>query len=148
MQLLRTRPLRFAHDVEALLEGFPRPAAYRFGFRDGRFGDQAWSPRVDIIESDIALIVHYELAGFRLEDLEVTLNDSVLTVKGTREAATPEGAVYRRRELTEGEFSQSIRVAEQFDTDHVEAKLSNGILEVILERRADVLPRTIEIESA
>lgn len=148
MHLVRTRPFKLAHDVEALSEAFPRPAAYRFGFRDGRFAGQTWLPRVDMIESDSSLTVRYELAGFRLEDLEVTLDDNVLTVKGTRSPALSEGAVYRLQELAEGGFSRSIRVSENFDPKRVEAKLSNGILEVILEKRPDVLSRTIEIEPA
>ncbi len=148
MHLIRTRPFKLAHEVEASFQTFPRPAAYRLGLRDSRFGAQAWLPRIDVIESDTALAVRYELAGFRLEDLEVTLDDNLLTVKGTRSPVIPEGASYRIQELADGVFSRSIRVAEHFDPDKVEARLSDGILEVVLEKHPDVLPRTIEIESA
>ena len=147
MHLVRTRPFKLTHDVEAVFEALQRPTAYRFGFREGRFTNQAWLPRVDVIESEKALTVRYELAGFRLEDLEVTLDDNLLTVKGTRSPVIPEGATYRHQELAEGAFSRSIRVAEHFDPDRVEARLCDGILEVVLDKRPEVLPITIAIET-
>ena len=146
MHLVRTRPFGLAHDVEALLGAFPRPGGYRFGFREGRFAHQSWLPKVDIIESGNALTLRYELAGFRLQDLEVTLDDDLLTVKGTRSSFLPDGAAYRLQEVAEGSFSRSIRVGENFDPERVEATFSDGILEVVLEKRPDVLPRTIAIE--
>lgn len=143
MQLIHTRPFKPVQEVEALFDALLRPGAHRFGWRS-----EAWTPRVDIIESDAALTLRWELAGFRLEDLEVTLDDGVLTVKGSRSTEAPDGAVHRRRELAEGEFSRSIRVADHFDPDRVEASLANGILEVVLEKAPEVHPRTIEIKPA
>ena len=148
MHLVRTRPFKLPHDVEALFAGPPRPATFPFGFRDGRITDQPWLPRVDVVESERALTLRYELAGFQIEDLEVTLDDNVLTVKGTRSSAIREEAVYRLQELAEGSFSRSIRVSEGFDSDAVEAKLSAGILEIVLAKRPDVRTKTIAIEPA
>lgn len=99
-----------------------------------------------MIETQDALVVRYELAGFRLEDLEVTLDDNLLTVKGTRSVDTPEDAVYRVRELAGGTFSRSIQVPDDFDSEDVGARFSNGILEIVVRKRTDVLPRTIQIE--
>ena len=148
MHLVRTRPFRLAPDMESLFEALPRPGGYRFGFREGRLAPQAWLPRVDIIDSDTSLTLRYELAGVRSEDLEVTLDDNLLTVRGTRSPALPEGAGYRLQELAEGSFSRSIRVGEEFDPERVEATFSTGILEVLLRKRPDVAPRIIPIEPA
>ncbi|MDE0171288.1 MAG: Hsp20/alpha crystallin family protein [bacterium] len=148
MHLVRTRPFRLAHDVEALFGALPRPSGYRFGFREGRIAPPAWLPGVDIIESDDSLTLRYGLAGFRSEDLEVTLDDNVLTVRGARSPVIPEGAAYRLQELVEGNFSRSIRVGQDIDSDEVEATFSGGILEVVLRKRPDVAPRAIPIEPA
>ena len=109
---------------------------------------RVWLPRVDVVETEDALTVSYELPGFELEDLEVTLDSNLLTVKGTRSSDIPEGAVYRVRESAEGAFSRSVRVADQFDTEKVDAKLSKGILEILLRKRPEVLPRTIQIKAS
>lgn len=147
MHLVRTRPFRLAHDVDTLFAAL-RPGGYRFGLREGQVAPQAWLPRVDIIESDGSLTLRYELAGFRSEDLEVTLDDNLLTVKGTRSPALPEGATYRLQESAEGSFSRSIRVGEEIDSGSVEATFNDGLLEVVLRKRPDVAPRTIPIEAA
>lgn len=149
MQLVRTRPLRSPHDLEALLEVLPDPFAPRFGIARGhRAARRSWVPRVDVHETQDALTVRYELAGFRLEDLEVTLDDNLLTVKGTRSSEAPEGAVYRIRELAHGAFSRSIRVSDDFDPEKVGARFSDGLLEIVIRKRPEVQPRTIQIESA
>ncbi len=147
MHLIRTRPFRFVDDVDALLDTLPRPGGVRFGFRDGRSGHQVWLPRVDIVETGEALTVRYEVAGFRLEDLEVTLDDNLLTVKGERSADLPEEAAYRLQEIVDGSFTRSIRVGEHFDPEAVQATLRDGILEVVLQKRPEVLPRAIAIEA-
>ena len=148
MHLVRTRPFRLAHDVDTLFAALPRPSGYRFGFREGRLAPHAWLPRVDIIESDSSVTLRYELAGFRSEDLEVTLDDNLLTVRGTRSPVLPEGSTYSLQELAEGSFSRSIRVGEEVDSERVEATFSDGILEVVLRKRPDVAPRSIPIEPA
>lgn len=148
MHLVRTRPFRLAHDVDTLFAALPRPSGYRFGFREGRLAPHAWLPRVDIIESESSLVLRYGLAGFRSEDLEITVDDSVLTVSGTRSHVLPEGSTYRLQELAEGSFSRSIRVGEEIDSENVEATLSDGILEIVLRKRPDVAPRTIPIGPA
>lgn len=148
MHLVRTRPFRLAHDVDTLFAALPRPGGYRFGLREARLASQAWLPRVDIIESDSSLTLRYELAGFRSEDLEVTLDDNLLTVRGTRSPALPEGSTYRLQESAEGSFSRSIRVGEEIDSEGIEATFNDGVLQVVLRKRPDVAPRTIPIEAA
>lgn len=148
MDLVRTRPFRLPVEAEALLGVLPRPTGHLFGFRESRPADQARRPSVDILESDAALTLRFSLAGFAVEDIEATLENGLLTVEGARSAEAPEGSVYRRRELPDGEFSRSIRVGGRFDPERVQAKLADGILEVVLEKRPEVLPRTIPVQPA
>ena len=148
MQLVRTRPFGLPQDIEAFFEALPRPNVYRFAPRSVHWTRGPWVPRVNVIETEDALTVRHELPGFEMDDLKVTLDGNLLTVKGTRSSDIPEGAVYRVRESAEGAFSRSIRVADHFDPEKVEARLSLGVLEILMHKRPEVLPRTIQIEAA
>lgn len=135
MHMVRTRPFSLARDLDAFFSStLPASSAAR-----------AWSPRVDIYEADGALTLRFELAGFSAEDLEVTLEDGYLKVAGSRSFESPEGAEYHRNELARGSFSRTLRVSDAYDAEAVTAAYANGILEVSLEKRPEVLPRAIEI---
>ena len=147
MQLVRTRPFKFVSDIDSLFEGFPLAGTHLLGTRD-RLGAPTLVPRVDIIESATDIKARFEIPGFELADLEVTLEDNVLTVKGSRSHELAEGATYRHRELADGGFSRSVTLADNVDSDQVTARLANGILDVVVQRQPDVLPKAIEIEAA
>lgn len=135
MTVMRTRPLALARDFEALFgAAFDAP--------------RTWIPRVDVYEVEGALSVRAELPGFSAEDLDVSLEDGVLTLSGTRSFADAENVTYHRRELAEGGFSRTIRVGDAYDPESVEAVYRDGILTVTLTKRPEVLPRKIEITTA
>ena len=69
-------------------------------------------------------------------------------MKGSRDLDAPEGAEFRRKEMARGSFDRTMRVTDSFDPDAVKAAYNNGLLEITLEKRPEVLPRSIEIESA
>ena len=146
MQLVRTRPFKFVSDIDSLFEGFPIAGTHLLGTRDRVAPTLV--PRVDIIESSTDITARFELPGFELGDLEVTVEDNVLTVKGSRAHDLAEGATYRHRELADGGFSRSVTLADNMDSDQVAARLANGILEVVVQKQPDILPRTIQIEAA
>ena len=147
MQLVRTRPFRLLPDIDSLFEGFPHGGTHLLGTRH-RVAAPALIPHVDIIESGTVITARFELPGFDLADLEVTVEDNVLTVSGSRSHDLPEGATFRHRELAEGKFSRSITLADNVDSDQVAARLAGGILEVEVAKRPDTLPKTIRIEAA
>ena len=140
MHMVRTRPFNLARDLDSL---FQVAGHSRFDATA-----RSWAPRVDVFETDEALTVRYELAGFSIDDLEVTLEDGTLTVSGERTVEGPEGARYHRKELVRGSFSRSLRVTDAFDQESVKASFSNGLLEINLDKRPEVLPRSIEIEAS
>ena len=147
MQLVRTRPFKFVPDIDSLFYGLPLAGTHLLGARN-RLGAPTLVPRVDIIESGAEITTRFEIPGFEMSDLEVTVEDNVLTVKGSRSHDLAEGATYRHRELVDGGFSRSITLADNVDSDQVTARLADGILEVVVRKQPDVLPRTIEIEAA
>ena len=138
MHMVRTRPFNLARDLDAFFLAAGRGANAPAG---------TWMPRVDIYEVDGTLNIRYELAGFSADDLEVTLEDGLLKVSGSRSFDMPEGAEFHRKELSRGKFSRTLRVTDAYDAERVNASFADGLLDVTLQKRPEVLPKTIEIEA-
>jgi HSP20 family protein len=94
---------------------------------------------VDVYQTKSAVVVKSTIAGVKPEDLEVTLNNDVITLRGRRqpeEEVLPEDYLYR--ECYWGGFSRSIVLPVEVRADKVQASLKNGILTVILPKAAKV----------
>ncbi|WP_322819720.1 Hsp20/alpha crystallin family protein [Tepidiforma sp.] len=106
----------------------------------GRLGlgtEAVWQPRVDVAEREDAFVVHAELPGVEAKDIEVTVADGVLTLRGEKRSEREEeqeGRVYRERFF--GSFERRLPVPETVDIEGVEASLKDGVLEVRLPKRA------------
>ncbi len=106
-------------------------------------------PAVNIWQGDDAVAITAELPGVDSSDLEVSVNDNVLTISGRRTAPDAEvEAVWHRRERTHGEFSRSIRLPFEAEDDKVEARLQNGVLRVVVGMPEAQKPRRIAIKAA
>ncbi len=122
-----------------------RPGGQRTGT-----GVTEWAPAVDVLQRDGDLIVRAELPGVRPEDVDITLQNRVLTISGQRrEEHEEERGGYHVRERRHGSFSRSMTVPEGVDEDSIRARYENGVLEVsILGAAAVREPRRIQIEGA
>lgn len=105
-------------------------------------------PPINMWQDDQAVHVEAELPGFSMNDLEITLHENRLTLRGRRESVTSSGASYLRRERRAGEFSRAIPLPIEVDPDHVSAEFRNGVLHVTMPKAAAAQPRRIEIKSA
>lgn len=112
-----------------------------------------WAPRVDVAETDESFLIRAELPGIEPDSIEVTVEENVLSISGTRsfdapssdDAEAPEAPRYRRREIREGTFSRKIRLAGEVDVEAVAASSSNGILDVIVPKAPVELPRKVTV---
>ena len=111
-------------------------------------GDSAmhWAPAVDIRETDDALLVQAELPGVDKKDVKVEVHDGVLTLSGERryEKDVEEKNVHRV-ERAYGSFSRSFSLPTNIDSEHVEAEMKDGVLEVRLHKRESAKPKSIEV---
>lgn len=109
-------------------------------------------PMINVGRTDDAVRVYVFAAGLSAEDLEVSLQDNVLTVSGRREpAATSEDATARtdfRRERFRGDFSRSLALPDGLDIERAEARFRDGVCEVVLPKREELKPRRIAIQAA
>jgi HSP20 family protein len=96
-------------------------------------GSVAW-PHVDVTETETEVKVVAELPGLEEKDVEVTLQDGVLTLKGEKKFES-EGAVHRERWY--GEFRRAIQLGPDVDPEKVGASFKNGVLTVTLGKREE-----------
>lgn len=104
-------------------------------------------PAINVWEDQERLYAEAELPGLTMDDLEVLVTEDMLTVRGTRRIGVPEEVRALRRERAVGEFERSIGLPTPIDTEHVEAKLTNGVLSITLPKAAAVKPRKIEVKA-
>jgi HSP20 family protein len=109
-----------------------------------------WAPAVDVLQRDGDLVVRAELPGVRPEDVDITLQDNVLTLSGERrEEQEEQRGGYYVRERRRGSFSRSMTLPEGVNEDSIRARYENGVLEVTIAGAAAVRePRRIQIEGA
>jgi HSP20 family protein len=103
--------------------------------------EQEFFAPVELVERDGQTVVKMELPGVEMSDIDITVKDGVLTVKGEKrhEEEVEEGGVYRS-ERSYGGFSRSIGIPEGLDEAKIAASFDNGVLEL-------VLPRTEAVET-
>jgi HSP20 family protein len=107
-----------------------------------------WAPAIDVVTKDSDLVVRAELPGVKQEDVDITLQDNVLTISGERKAEQEEErGGYHVRERRYGSFSRSLALPEGLDESKIHARYENGVLEVTVEGAAAVQePKRIQIE--
>ena len=124
-------------------------------FESSRRGDEEtgqlladWAPAVDIKEEPNQFVIHADLPGVEVKDIDITLENGVLTLKGQRALEKKEESeTYRRIERVRGTFLRRFSLPEAVDAEKVAAKCKDGVLEVIVPKRASAQPRRISIES-
>ena len=105
-----------------------------------------WHPRVDVSDRDDSIFIRAEVPGVAPEEVEITLDGKILTIKGSKRLETEEDTNgFRRREIFDGSFRRSIRLPFAADHDSVMASASNGILEITVPKAEEATPRKIAV---
>ena len=148
MSLIRWSPMR--DEVDRMFDLlFPaRPlAGWRGGvFDDGTYGS-FWTPAVDIAEHEDAYVVEAELPGLTKDDVKISIDGDVLTIKGERkQEQTKNGKNYHRTERTYGSFMRSFTLPSSVKTDKIEANYKNGILTINLPKAEEAKPKAVEVK--
>ena len=103
-------------------------------------------PRLNMRETQEALLVECELPGLRKEDLDITIEDDVLTIRGERGTAGENASQeYVRRERSFGPFERRMELPARVDVENVKAAYSNGVLEITLPKHPEAKPRKIDV---
>ena len=106
----------------------------------------AWSPVVDIEETEQDYVIRAELPGLDKDKVKVTVEDGVLTLSGERDLERTVEETYHRIERSHGTFSRSFTLPEDSDAESVAARLPiNGVLAVRVAKREEALPKSIDV---
>jgi HSP20 family protein len=103
-------------------------------------------PSLDVAETESEVQVTAELPGLSEKDIDVTLVDDTLTIKGEKkEEEKEEGKHFHRVERRYGSFERCLRLPSPVDTKAVSAKFENGVLTITLPKAEEAKPKKIEI---
>ncbi len=106
----------------------------------------AFSPHIDVVESDKEITVTAELPGMDEKDIDVSLNEDTLSIRGEKKAEKEDkGKDYYRMERSYGSFSRSITLPKEVNTEKVEAQFKKGILTVVLPKTSKAVEETRKI---
>jgi len=136
MQLVRFDPFHAMREFDRLFEG--RPA-------------DKWTPRVDVYDRESDLMIRTEVPGISPEEIEITVEGNTLSIKGHRSFESGENSGenkgnYHRKEIVEGSFERAILLPEGTDPEAVAATSRDGILEISVPKKPEILPRKVSVE--
>ena len=107
-----------------------------------------FAPPVDVHEDAEALVLRAELPGVKKEDIDVSVDSNVLTLKGERKLEREEeGRRYHRVERSYGTFVRQFQLPSNLDPTSIDAKLTDGVLTLRLQKKAELKPRKIDVKA-
>lgn len=108
---------------------------------------KAGGPKVDVIERDAEVVVRAEVPGVAKEDIDISLTENTVTLRGkTRHEEKEEKGDYRRMEISRGEFSRTLQLPAGVDGAKASAKFKDGVLEVTLPKLKKSERHTVRIQ--
>lgn len=110
---------------------------------------RAWAPAVDMFDRKDEIVLRADLPGMEQKDVEVTLQDGMLTIKGERkEEKEVKQDDYYHCERWAGMFTRSLALPPGVEADKVKATFKNGVLEIHVPKAVETKGKTIEIKAA
>ena len=109
--------------------------------------EQEWVPPFDISETENEIVVKAEVPGMEVKDIDITLTDGLLTIRGERQLEKEDKREnYHRIERQFGSFSRSFNLGEKVKADGIEAAYKDGLLTVTLPKVEESKPKKIEVQ--
>ncbi|HJS95294.1 MAG TPA: Hsp20/alpha crystallin family protein [Solirubrobacteraceae bacterium] len=148
MALIRWEPVRELHtmqnEMNRLFNTFfdsPTPSN-----GSGHGVARRWIPAMDVVETEDHFVLRADLPGLAESDVNIEVEDNVLTVSGERKSEHEQkGEGYYRVERSFGSFSRSLTLPEGIDADSIQASFDNGVLEVRIPKPEQPKPRKVQI---
>jgi HSP20 family protein len=147
MALIRWEPVRELNTIQSEMNRlfntfFDSPTASG----NGGFGTRRWLPPMDLVEVDNEYVLRADLPGLSEEDVNIEVQDSVLTVSGERKFEhedRKEG--FYRVERASGSFSRSLTLPQGIETDAIKANFDKGVLEIRIPKPEERKPHKVAI---
>ena len=147
MNLIKYDPFRELRSLQDEMNRLFGSTLSRSGSDEGTWGN-AWSPRVDIYENKDNLVIEAELPGMKAEDVDISIENNVLTIQGKREfEKKDEEDNFHRVERHYGSFTRSFTLPPTVNSEDATADFKNGVLHLKLAKREEAKPHRIEIKT-
>ncbi len=103
------------------------------------------SPRVNAYGTESALHIDLEVPGVAKEDVSVSIENNVLSIKAKRAKNDDKNREWYRSEISTGDYERTFRISHGYNTESVEAKIDNGILRLSIQKNEEAKPKEIQI---
>lgn len=146
------RPRHPASEFEQLFEdffkGWPSLSHWSPPYFGSMFREEPFRlPKLDIIDRDNEVVVRAEVPGIDKKDIDISLTDNLLTIKGeSSKESKEEKGDYHRHEISTSSFCRSVSLPGMVDASKAAASLKDGVLEVTLPKLESSKRRTIAVE--
>ena len=148
MSLVRYEPLDFLDRLQTQLNKLYDPGLLLGSDEESNIVTSRWTPAVDIREEDDRFVIHADVPGVDPKDIDVTMENGVLTIKGERKTESEEEREgYKRVERSRGAFYRRFSLPDTADSDKINAKSKNGVLEIVIPKHEVVQTRKIAVKS-
>jgi HSP20 family protein len=146
MRTLQWDPFQDLHSAQDQLHQMWRAAGSGRDQPADTAGMPAWAPAVDISERKDAYLVTVELPGVGADDLDITLEEGLLTIQGERHTThDASDQQFHRVERRYGTFRRSITLPAHVVGDAIEASMADGVLELVVPKREEAKPKRITV---
>ena len=153
MSLVRWNPARELATWPSDLFGIQREmnrmfdTMFRNDSRDDDSAFTAWTPAVDIAEHDDEFVAKVELPGVNKEDVKITIESNILTIRGEKkQEKETKKENYHRVERSYGSFQRSFTLPSTVKSDKIDAIYKDGVLQITLPKAEEAKPKQIEVK--
>lgn len=145
MNITRYDPWRTMDEWRQEVDQMLHPLLQR-GDDTSRVVGGEWAPAVDIKEEDNRYVIRADIPGVKPDDIEVTMENGVLTIRGERKfEESEERENFRRIERSHGIFYRRFSLPDNTDAEAVQASGKDGVIEVIIPKTREKQPKRIEV---
>jgi HSP20 family protein len=129
---------RFNNEINRLLTGT--------AMQDETGRERNWTPAVDIREDDSCFVLYADIPGVQGKDVDITLEDGVLTIKGERRTETEaQSDAFQRRERARGTFMRRFTLPDTVNDENISAAVKDGVLQIEIPKQDKQQARKITI---
>lgn len=148
MNVVRYEPWNLLNQLHTEIDHLFTPQRRRPGEQKPLIATSDWTPAVDIKEEADRFVITADVPGVDPKDIELHMENGVLTIKGERQSETKEEREgYKRIERVRGSFYRRFSLPDTTNVEAISAKSQHGVLEVVIPKQQKVQPRRIEVMS-
>lgn len=149
-QIVKPSDRRYGWELFGDFDEFVNQMFRSPALRNNGDGERAMAPAIDVTETDGAYVVRADLPGIKKENLDVTINEGVLTINAESrfEHEEKDNGRVIRQERRYGKFVRSMRLGGDVDESNVTADYTDGILTLTLPKSEEVKPKKIDVKVA